>query len=76
MADEENDSSLEDSFDLAYRDLCEASIGLLVNVGIISSIRERWPDDAQENWVREVQNMTEKLEDHTRTAQEFASSFD
>lgn len=65
-----------DAFTGAYAELCENAVALLVNVGIISSIRERWPENVQTNWVDEIQQMGEKLSDMTRVAQEFASGLD
>jgi hypothetical protein len=74
LADEREEH--EDAFTEAHRELRISSIDLLVNVGIISSLMPRWPEDVQRNWVDEVQQMTEKLDDMIRTAQEFASALD
>lgn len=74
MADEREES--EDEFTVAHRELRINSIDLLVNVGIISSLMPRWPEDVQENWIDELRQMSERLDDMTRTAQEFASALD
>lgn len=75
--DEQEDlENIDEDFSDTFAGLQKSAIDLLVNVGIISSIRTRWPADAQQNWVRELQNMTERIDDDIRTAQEFASAFD
>jgi len=56
--------------------LNKAAVDLLVNVHIISSIAPRWPDEVQGNWLDEVQQMRERLDDYVRVAQEFASALD
>lgn len=65
-----------DAFTMAYAELRENAVDLLVNVGIISSIRERWPEEVQQNWINELQGMSERLTDDLRVAQEFASGLD
>lgn len=74
MAEEQEE--IDDEFSTAQHDLNSAAIDLLVNVGIISSLRPRWPLDIQANWVREIQKMREDLDDACRNVQEFASSLD
>jgi hypothetical protein len=73
---EEDLGNVADDFSDTFAGLQRSAIDLLVNVGIISSIRGRWPVDAQQNWIRELQNMTERMDDEIRVVQEFASSFD
>lgn len=74
--DEEGLDSIDEDFEEAFAGLRKSACDLLVNVGIISSLRPRWPIEAQRNWQRELENMTERMDDDIRTAQEFASSFD
>lgn len=74
MADE--DMELGDSFTLAFQELQHCAVDLLINVGIISSLRERWPEEVQQNWINELHDMKERMDDEVRVAQEFASALD
>jgi hypothetical protein len=59
-----------------FQELCRTAMGFLVNVGIISSIAGRWPDDVQERWVEKIETVTRELQRETDEAQEFATSYD
>lgn len=78
MAGEEQEDleNVDEDFSDTFAGLQKSAVELLVNVGIISSLMPRWPVDAQQNWIKELQNMTERIDDEVRTAQEFASAFD
>jgi hypothetical protein len=74
--EQEDLENIDEDFSDTLEGLHRSSIDLLVNVGIISSLRPRWPAHVQENWIRELQNMTEKMDDQIRNVQEFASALD
>lgn len=76
MPEEEFQGLLDEQFSKAFRELCRNAIDLCVNVGIISSMMPRWPADVQQNWIEELNNMGERMNDEIRNVQEFASSFD
>lgn len=78
MPDDESEDleNVDEDFSDTFENLQKSAIALLVNVGIISSIRGRWTTEVQLNWIRELMNMTERMDDEIRVVQEFASSFD
>lgn len=78
MTDDESEDleNVDEDFSDTFENLQKSAIALLVNVGIISSIRGRWTTEVQLNWIRELMNMTERMDDEIRVVQEFASSFD
>ena len=51
-------------------------VELLINVGIINSISESWPEQVQENWCHRLGDMVKFASNQIREVQEFASAYD
>jgi len=49
---------------------------LMVNVGIIDSVRVHWPEEIQANWDEKIRSIRRMIYDQIYEVQEFASSYD
>jgi hypothetical protein len=59
-----------------FHDLCIEAITLTINVGILDSVSERWPEEVQERWVERMGEIKQRLSQEIAEVQEFASSYD
>lgn len=67
---------MEGSPDTHFQALCIAAIELVVNVGIMDSISDRWPDEVKDNWDARMENLTERMQQETEEIQQFGVAFD
>jgi len=58
------------------RELAADCIEMLVNVGIIDSISDRWPPEVQDNWRQKIEQLRDNVNSTTAEVQEFASTWD
>ena len=49
---------------------------LLVNVGLIDSISQKWPQVVQDNWAERLENLDKQLQQEIVEVQNFAEAFD
>lgn len=66
----------EDEAFTQVRELAADCIEMLVNVGIIDSISERWPEAVQERWHERIDMLRQNINQTTAEVQEFASAWD
>ena len=59
-----------------FRELCGDVMEMVVTVGMVDSVSERWPDDVQESWAERVQMIRKSLQQHTEEVHQFATSYD
>jgi hypothetical protein len=62
--------------DELFNELCVATMELTVNVGIISSIADRWPEEVQDNWCDKLEEAITWARRQMGEVQEFATSWD
>jgi len=58
------------------RELAGDAIELLINVGIIDSIADRWPDEVRDEWMSKIWSISEFMRRQIGEIQEFASAWD
>jgi len=49
---------------------------LMVHIGLMSSIAEKWPEEVQENWDQKVRQIQRRAEKEIREIQSFAEYYD
>lgn len=59
-----------------FRDLSANCMDLLINVGLMNTIREHWPEHVQENWTEKMQSMNMWIHQQIEEVQTFAEAFD
>jgi hypothetical protein len=59
-----------------FHELCIEAITLTINVGLLDSVSNRWPDEVQEAWIERMQQIRMRLSREIEEVQEFASSYD
>jgi hypothetical protein len=60
----------------AYSEMCMAFMELMVSMGLLGSIMDRYPEDVQENFDERVTRYTEWARRQTAEIQEFGESWD
>ena len=59
-----------------FRALVITAAELLVNVGLMDSVSQNWPEVVQENWDERVTNLIHNLQREMGEIQDFAEAFD
>jgi hypothetical protein len=59
-----------------FEELCNEAMALCINVGIMDSVSDRWPEHVQEAWYERIMDIKRRLGQEIVEVQEFASSYD
>ena len=60
----------------AFREVSATLAELMVHIGLMSSIAEKWPEEVQENWDQKVRQIQRRAEKEIREIQSFAEYYD
>lgn len=67
---------MSDEEEAARKQLNEACIGLLVTIGLIASVMERFPVDVQENFAEKINEFRVTVEQVTGEFIDFGQAYD
>lgn len=59
-----------------FRTMCQASIELLINAGMIATISQDWPPAVQQSFGERIENVTRELQREMGEFQDFAEFYD
>ena len=59
-----------------YSSMCNAFMELMVSMGLMGSIMDRYPEDVRENWDERMVRYTEWARRQTEEIQSFGESWD
>lgn len=67
---------MEDELDDAFKALRESTIDLLINVGLIMTLSDKWPEEVQKRFAGKLDTVTGELRREMGEVQDFGQYFD